>query len=265
MSDLSILIPARNEPYLQKTIDDIFKHSVGDTEVLVALDGYYAELKKHPRLGVVHFKESIGQRAATNALASFSKAKYVMKIDAHCSFSQGFDARMMLRMDNKTIMAPYLLTLDADNWEPRHYPMSSAYCFDTNLVMQYNTKAENKELVNETMCLQGSAWMVERENYWKWKLGDESLGSWGHQGVELGIKAYLNNGRCVTNKDCFYAHLFREKEEDFPYERDKGAIKATSDEFKKRFLNARIAGLIEKYNYPCDWTPEFMHSLTISG
>ena len=147
-----------------------------------------------------------------------------------------------------------MLALDEDTWTPRHRPMSSAYCFDTDLVFQYNTKVENKQMLNETMCLQGSAWIVAKETYFKWNLDDPTLGSWGGQGVELGIKAWTNGGRCVTNKKCNYAHLFRENEADFPYKRDKKAIKKTSVEFRKRFLNKDIEGLIKKYKYPADWS-----------
>lgn len=235
---LSILIPSRNEPYLQKTIEDIEKHKEGDTEILWKED------------------YGIGQRALTNELARLSNAEYILKVDAHCSFSQGFDVEMLKAMDDKTIMAPYLLRLNAENWQIIPKPTSSAYCFDTDLVFQYHREAENDELINETMCLQGSAWMVSRETYWKWNLGDESLGSWGGQGAELGIKAYLNGGKCVTNKNAYYAHLFRENEEDFPYQRDKEKIRKTNAEIKKRFLNKNIAGLIEKFGYPSNWTKE---------
>lgn len=197
----------------------------------------------------------IGQRALINSLVKLSTAKYIMKVDAHCSFSPGFDVALLKDMDDRTIMAPYLLPLDAENWKPKHFPKMSEYVFDSNLVMQH-AKESSSDLIVETMCLQGSAWLVNREKFWEWDLCDESLGSWGMQGTELGIRAYLNGARCVTNKKAFYAHLFRENESQFPYERNKEEIAKTRDEFVKRYKNKRIAGLIEKYNYPADWTKE---------
>lgn len=236
MKDLSILIPSKNEKYLLKTINGVKGNIEANTEIIWAEDG------------------GEGQRALIRDLAELSDAKYIMKIDAHCTFSQGFDKILLEDMDSKTIMSPYMLPLDEESWTPRHRPMTSAYCFDTDLVFQYNTKAEDKQMINETMCLQGSAWIVNRETYFKWNLDDPTLGSWGGQGVELGIKAWTNGGRCVTNKRCNYAHLFREKEKDFPYKRDKKAIKKTSIEFRKRFLNKDIEGLIKRYKYPADWS-----------
>lgn len=242
MKDLSIIIPSKNEKWLQRTTTRIYDTIEMDTEVLIGED------------------QGMGQRALINELVKKSTAKYIMKVDAHCLFSKGFDKVLIKDMDDKTIMSPYLLVLDEKMWQPQHKPTSSNYCFDTNLVFQYNK--ENKELINETMCLQGSAWIVNRETYWKWNLCDETLGSWGHMGVELGIKAWLNGGVCKTNKKCHYAHLFRHIDKEFPYERDKKEIRRISENFKKRFKNKSIKGLIEKYDYPADWNKNEVDSLT---
>lgn len=243
--DISVVIPALHEPYLQKTVEDIQRHAETEIEVLVGDDAV----------------EKLGQRALTNKLVKQARGKYILKTDAHCLFSQGFDKELLKVADEKTIVAPYLLRLDAENWKPIPKPCTGSYVFDSNLVMQYGE--ENSEPVTETMCLQGSCWLVTRETYWDWDLGDESLGSWGGQGAELGIKAWYNGGKCVTNKNCYYAHLFREKEEDFPYKRDKAKIKVTTDEILKRYKDRRIAGLIKLFNYPADWTPEMVDSLPV--
>lgn len=243
---LSIIIPSKNEPWLQQTVDDIEAHAEGDIEILVGDDA----------------KAGIGQRAMMNNLAHYAYGEYIMKVDAHCSFGQGFDRIMLEDMQDNVIMAPYMLVLDGEKWITRHDKRSSSYCFDTNLVMNYNLDAENKEPLNETMCLQGSCFLMTTENYWKWNICDESLGSWGGQGVELGIKAYLNGGVCMTTKKTYYGHVFRHNEEDFPYKRDLAKVSESHQAVIKQFKNKSIAGLIEKYNYPCDWTPDFVNALT---
>lgn len=235
MIDVSIVIPSLHEPYLEKTVADIKAKAKTSIEVLVGDDAV----------------ENLGQRALTNKLVREAKGKYIMKTDAHCLFSDGFDVDLLDVVDAKTIVAPYLLRLDPVNWLPIPKPCVSSYVFDSNMVFQYGE--ESAEPVNETMCLQGSCWLVSRDTYWDWELGDESLGSWGGQGAELGIKAWHNGGRCMTNKNCYYAHLFREKEEDFPYGRDKDKIKRTTDMMIERYKDKRIAGLIIKYGFPCDW------------
>jgi len=248
MASLSIIIPARNEKYLQRTVEDILEHIEGDTEIIVGTDGD----KSVP---------PIGQRALINVLAGQSDAKYIMKVDGHCSFSQGFDVEMTRAMDDKTIMSPYMLKLDAENWQVLSQNPTSMYVFDTDLVMQHWREGATQNLIEETMCPSGAAFMVTRENYWKWNLCDESLGSWGGQVTELGIKAYLNGGRCVTNKNCFFGHMFREKKDDFPYDRGEHPGQFALEELRKRYKNKSIAGLIEKFNYPVNWTKELVDNL----
>ena len=85
MTDLSILIPARNEMFLKQTIDDILKNIEGNTEIIAVLDGYKPDppLSPDPTVTLIYNSESIGQRAATNQASKLSSAKHVMKGDAH--------------------------------------------------------------------------------------------------------------------------------------------------------------------------------------
>lgn len=97
MADLSVLIPARQEEFLNNTVEDVIAHAKGDTEVIVVLDGAWADppLIQHPNVQIVHVPEAIGQRAATNLAARISTARYVMKLDAHCSVADGFDVALI--------------------------------------------------------------------------------------------------------------------------------------------------------------------------
>lgn len=258
MAKLSILIPARNESLLQQTIDDIFKNAVDDIEVIVGLDGWLPEFVKpfdlqpicESALKYIHTNKSIGQRAMTNKLARMSEAQYFMKVDAHCSFGPGFDRIMMESMDDKTILSPQMGVLNPDNWAVNGRKMTSRYCFGRDFVMKYDEETDEEE--PETMCLQGSAWMISRENYWKWNVCDESLGSWGGQAVELGIAAYLNGGRCKTTKKTYYGHVFRHEDKEFPYDRGENPGKFATEELKRRYSD-KIGGLVERFNYPLDW------------
>lgn len=118
---LSVLIPARQEQFLSRTIEDLIQHSEADTEIIVVLDGAWAEppIKQHPMVNVVYLPESIGQRAATNMAARLARGKYVAKVDAHCSFDQGWDRKMLegfkVTGDN-TIMVPVMKNLWAFDW-----------------------------------------------------------------------------------------------------------------------------------------------------
>lgn len=117
--DLSILIPARNEEWLPQTVADLLKNKRGKTEILVGLDGYKAEIPPHEDVTVVFYPESIGQRAMQNRLAKISKAKYVMKADAHTAWDEGFDVKMLAAAEANpdATLVPVMRNLHVFNWK----------------------------------------------------------------------------------------------------------------------------------------------------
>lgn len=170
--ELSILIPARSEMFLARTIEDILENIEADTDIIAVLDGALADppIPQHDRVNVICLNDSIGQRAATNMAARLSQAKYVMKVDAHCSFDKGFDRKMIARMQDDWTMVPTMRNLWAFDWKCHHCgwkkyqgptpkkcedcgkgdkirrkmmwvgkkrPQSNSYCFDAEPHFQY--------------------------------------------------------------------------------------------------------------------------------
>jgi glycosyltransferase involved in cell wall biosynthesis len=125
MRDLSILIPARNEMFLRNTVEDILKNIEADTEVIVLLDGEWASpgLIQSDRVNIIYVNKAVGQRAGVNLACRLSRAKYVMKVDAHCSFDKGFDRKMLeaykVTGDNVT-MVPTMRNLWVFEWVCYH-------------------------------------------------------------------------------------------------------------------------------------------------
>jgi len=124
MKDLSILIPSRNEQFLDWTIQDILQNIEADTEVIAALDGAWPipghEILQHDRVNILYVPQSIGQRAATNMAAKLAKGRYLMKVDAHCAFDKGFDRKMLegfAEVGDDVTMVPVMHNLWAYDWK----------------------------------------------------------------------------------------------------------------------------------------------------
>jgi glycosyltransferase involved in cell wall biosynthesis len=120
--DLSILIPSRNEEFLKNTIEDVLVNSELNTEVITVLDGAWANppITDHDRVNLIYVNDPIGQRASTNLACKLSRAKYVMKVDAHCSFDKGFDRKMIEgfeKMGDENVMVPIMRNLWAFDWK----------------------------------------------------------------------------------------------------------------------------------------------------
>lgn len=178
---LTIVIPARNEEFIGLTVEDILKNIEGNTDIIVALDGYTVPIPPIPqdkRVTILGYHESIGQRAATNNAVRLSKSKYIAKCDAHCSFDKGFDVKLMRRMKPEYTMVPIMRNLWVFDWkcknghtryqgpsgpctecgEPtfkdmkwigKESPQSTAYCFDSEPHFQYeNSRKKTKEYLD---------------------------------------------------------------------------------------------------------------------
>jgi glycosyltransferase involved in cell wall biosynthesis len=123
--NLSIIIPARNEIFLAKTIENILENIEADTEVIAILDGQWADppIPQHERVNVIYLPESIGQRRATNLGVRIAKGKYIMKVDAHCSFDKGFDRKIIegfKEVGDNVTMVPIMRNLWAFDWKCYH-------------------------------------------------------------------------------------------------------------------------------------------------
>lgn len=292
MSDLSVLIPSRNEVFLKQTIESILANIEGDTEIIAVLDGAWADpqIADHPRVTLVYHPESIGQRAATNEAARLSSATYVMKCDAHCAFDKGFDVKLMAECEPDWTVIPRMYNLHAFDWQCRGcgertyqgpQPVQCAKCdnttsferaivwqprmhrrtdfsrFDRDLHFQYwgayGKRPEAQGDIADVMCSVGACWFMHRARFWELGGCDEEHGSWGQMGVEMACKSWLSGGRQVVNKRTWFAHMFRTQPGfGFPYHLSMSAV----DRAREHSRWLWEAGNWDKAIYPLSWLIE---------
>jgi len=133
----------------------------------------------------------------TNQLCRLSKAKYVMKIDAHCAVDEGFDVKMMQSMQDDWTMTPLMRNLHVFDWVcpkcssrqyqgpsekykecpeckservkevvwiPKESPKSTSFRFDKTLHFQYfnefKHRPEGQGDITPTLSLQGSCFIA---------------------------------------------------------------------------------------------------------
>ncbi len=286
--ELSVIIPARNEQFLSKTIEDVLVNMRGNTEVIAVCDGNWPDppIKDDPRVHLIHHSQSIGQRAATNEAARMSQAKYLMKLDAHCSVDEGFDVKMMKDMQDDWTMIPRLFNLHVFNWlckcghslyqgptplkcakcgdkmeremiwKPRLNRRSDFMLFDSELRFgywsKYEKRPESKGDIVDVMSTLGACWMLTRKKYFELNICDEAFGSWGQQGTEVACKTWLSGGRLVVNKKTFYSHAFRTQGGDWGFPYPNPGIEKARAHCKDLFLNNKW----DKAIHPLSWLLE---------
>jgi glycosyltransferase involved in cell wall biosynthesis len=256
MTDLSIVIPSRNEIFLQETIDNLIINIQGDTDIYAVLDGCWPDKPMiiHPRVNLIHHEESIGQRAAVNEVARYSNAKFIMKLDAHCAVDKGFDVKLMADCEYDWTVIPRMYNLhafdwkcmqcgkktyqgptptschDCDNktnfkkkmhWKPRKSRCTDFMRFDANMKFQYwadyKRRPQAEGDIVDLMSSVGACFFMHRQRFWDLGGMDENHGSWGQFGTEVACKAWLSGGRHVVNKKTWFSHMFRTQGGDFGF------------------------------------------------
>ncbi|HZX14983.1 MAG TPA: glycosyltransferase [Thermodesulfobacteriota bacterium] len=255
--DLTVIIPARSEEFLGRTIQDLLENIEGETEIIAILDGYLPDppLPVSEKVKVIYNPVSVGQRVAANQAAKLAKGKYVMKVDAHCAFDKGFDVKMLQaykELDDNVTMIPVMRNLHAFDWVcknghrryqspsgmceeckeptikdvvwiPKRSPQTFTFRFDKTMHFQYDGgQAKKPESLaqgdfRETLSIQGSCFMCTKAKYFELDLCSEEFNSWGQQGVEVACKTWLSGGRVIANLRTWYAHMFRTRGGDFGF------------------------------------------------
>jgi glycosyltransferase involved in cell wall biosynthesis len=293
--DLSVVIPARNEMFLARTIEDLLAHTRANTQIIAVLDGAWADppITDNERVVLIKYPESIGQRASCNVAVKAANSKYVMKVDAHCSFEDGFDVKMLTAIaghDDWT-MCPIMRNLWAFDWKCYHCgwkkyqgptplkcegcgktdrlrrkilwigkerPQSWSYCFDPEPHFQYfndfKKRPEAQGDLTESMSLQGSCFMMTKERYQTLNLCDEQFGSWGSQGLEVAIKTWLSGGKVIINHQTWYAHMFRTQGGDFGFPYPQSGRQAAHA--KKMARELFFKNTWDKQIHPLSWLVE---------
>lgn len=309
---VSIIIPSRGEIFLSKTIQDILLKAKGDIEIIAVLDGEWPEEQKRKhwstpaiiqdkRVNYLHNSVSLGMREAINRGVSISQGEYILKVDGHCMFDEGFDVklkadvstyeRMVLEsyapglydvsnIKDNWIVIPRRKRLDAERWEIQDvgkpdvdYELLSSPADKGAKGMiwieRILERTDPKYDIDENMSFQGSCWFMTRKHFDSLGgLQTEGYGTFVRESQEIGLKTWLGGGKVMTNKKTWYAHLHKGKTYGRGYflnkdEMIKGEKYCDDFWFNNRWKDRKydLAWLIERFMPVPGWTPELIEKV----
>lgn len=216
---ISIIIPARNEPYLNKTILDLLEKATGKIEIIAVLDGYWPdEVLDDARLHYIHFSEPRGMRNAINMGVELAQGEYILKTDAHCLFDEGFDTKLKADCLDNFVVVPRRSRLDPETWAlivDGRPPVDYEYIDSADLHgVRWEERARLRHdiMIDDIISAQGSCYFMKKDYYKELELLDEeSYGTFFLEFQEIAFKAWLSGGRVVVNKNTWYAHWHKTK------------------------------------------------------
>lgn len=243
MIDLSVIIPNRNSQFLTKTIRDILEKAVTNIEVVINVDENWPdEVVDDPRVHYIHPPSPRGMRYGINTTIKLSQGKYIMKVDDHCMFGEGFDKILIDAHQENWVQIPRRYALDAEKWQREErtdnkYPIDQMY-LDFPLKGKEHDwgihgvpwKRDRKEEIDDTPSLQGSCYFMARDYFQNFlgELSEVGYGQFSQEAQEIGFKTWLGGGRMVVNKKTWYAHLHKGNRYGRMYKMPGGTVEASN-------------------------------------
>ncbi len=239
MAKVSVLIPAREEPYLLKTVADVLSKASGDIEIIVVFDGCQRiALPGNDRVIVQHNHESVGTRKAVNDAARLATGEYLLKLDAHCMMSEGFDEVLTAdHVDPTWVVTFPRYSLDPETWMRGYGPIIYEYPIyplppgathvgamtpkkwlgpdglgDRGKESYYwlERQRENHVIDEISTCL-GDCWFMRRDRFLDWGGFDEQFAGMQSDNVEMSFKAWLSGGQLMIDKRAYHAHWWKSR------------------------------------------------------
>jgi hypothetical protein len=163
-----------------------------------------------------------------------------MKLDGHCSLSEGFDITLLEQIEDNWVVVPRRGRLDPEAWTATdthkpdidyHYlsfpddpndfggPGLNGKVWDERAVQRKDIE------LDEEMSSQGSCWLTSVANLQRLELMDEaSYGKFWNEMQEIGLKCWLSGGKLMVNKRAKYLHLHKGKKYGRGYKLPESAL-----------------------------------------
>lgn len=223
---LSVIIPSYKDPLLENTIGSLLANSgLGDKlEIIAVLDGYWPpRTVGDPRVRYIHLGRNRGMRGAINAGVTIARGEFIMRTDEHCMFAQGFDKTMTDACQPNWIMNARRYFLNPQTWTVIE---DAGFVEHEKLVIQgeeggiqkftgqrwrSRDRARRHKLIDKTMAMQGSVWLMPRQ-WWIDVIGElqtEGYGPHYQDSHEMVFKTWQNGGELMLHRGTWYAHKHR--------------------------------------------------------
>jgi len=235
---LSVLIPARNEKFLNKTIKCVLHAAQGEVEVIVLLDGEppAKPIPEWQHVRVLENEEPRGIGAATWKMANAACGDYIMKLDAHCHIADGFDLALKEHCEYEDLLVPARYQLKDVGWRRGYGPIHYLFLtFPWLCEPQFGAGIHGKKWQSEDglakravgreyfwperawgkryplddiMAFQGSCFFMHRDRFLELDGVDRRCWLWG-ESLNIGLKVFCAGGQMKRDKSTWYAHLHK--------------------------------------------------------
>ena len=219
-AELSIIIPARNEPGLPATIESLYKHSNGLTNVIVVNDcsDKWTPLKRRKGLKIVDLYPPKGFSGAIQAGIDIAKYENIYICGARTRFTEGWMERTIAHIEeepetlfsvtNPVIKEP---NTEIDQAERTTYGGQIHYFKEAHW-FKYLINLPNRSGIpkdDEIQCAYGGSYALKK-SWWEHIHGLNMIDTRGGCNQFLSLKTWMAGGKVKVMKDVVIGNIYRE-------------------------------------------------------
>jgi len=209
--DVTIIITARDEKYVNKTIDDIIdKTSYSKLKEIIVIDDCSEEPIKHDQARVIRNSQPLGLIYNRHMAATLADTPAIISIDPHCKVSPEWLFPLIVKLieNYKNISVPLTQVLDPEKWETdRKKNIGENTRWNWNLDFRWG---DNISKGSYSPAVAGHCFAFTKEWFDESDGFDTAMGVWGGENIEFSLKTWLCGGS-VQVVNSRVAHWFKEK------------------------------------------------------
>ena len=252
--DVSIVMTALDEPYVNKTIDDILEKTDSRLKEIIVIDDVSKEHIQHPDAKVYRNSSRQGLIWGRNFGTKKAQSDVIISVDPHVKIvSENWLDPIINKLEEnyKCIAFPKTYCLDPETWSEFNKDVPGfRTTWDWSLDFNW-VKGKPKDGSSESPAVAGHCFSFTKK-WWDESGGfDDKMMHWGGENIEFSLKTWLCGGS-VEFVDCWVAHWFKKT---FQYEINNETLLQNKSrvaevwfgDFKKYFYKAvnRYPGSID--------------------
>lgn len=258
---VSVVIPVapwESKENYTRTINSLFQTAEKDIEVVLVLDGWKEkkiekEIRQNDDIQIIKTNDTKGERISVNEGVAKASGNYILKIDAHCSYTKNWDASYKQTCGNKNFVVPTMLALMEDTWRPWGNPMSFVRITPTMHEKWWGKyQGNNLKMVEPNMSFTGCGWFTTKKFFWEMGGFDNTLSKWGCIGPEVSVKIHRLGGEVLLRKNLACYHVFGTAKGGYSIPEmkrsQKEILKQYSEELWELYLKFKVRQDIPEWN-----------------
>jgi len=209
--DITVVITALDEPYVNKTIDGIIESDNGSLKEIIVIDDVSKEPISHPEARVIRNEKQRGLVWGRNYATDIAKSDIIISIDPHCKItSKRWMSVIAKRLEESydCIAVPKTYCLNPETWEEFNKDKPGfKTIWDWSLDFRWKMPST---VGSETPAFAGHCFAFTK-SWWEECGGlDTGMKVWGGENIEFALRTWLCGGS-VEIVDCFVSHWFKSR------------------------------------------------------